>query len=400
MQTQQDLSFAYSLSVVRQVGNPKKEPTLEANVDCVKRGFFMSRFKDTWDEEVEKINLALDEFLSKKREAALHMGPIHDQYYANIKEYIMRGGKRLRPLAVIMAHKAVKRDIEVEYLYRAACSLEILHNGSLLHDDLIDHDETRRGGPTFHARYRDWYKDQIDSRPEKAADFGMTLAILGGDSLINLGSEAINASELKPEVSMNLLDLYQKGFSDLVEGVLLEMTMINNPDVDEATYMEMVYRKTATLFQKALEMGAIVAGAGEAQLDAFREFGSKVGQAFQMQDDILGSFGDEAVTGKSASGDIREAKKTMLLIQALRRSNPEQKKTLETLLGKDDMTEDEVDKVRTVFRDSGALEATEAIRDKLLQEAQSALKNTEPPLDPEYLEFLISLSEFLTTRAF
>jgi geranylgeranyl diphosphate synthase type I len=154
----------------------------------------MSKFKETWDEEVEKINTALDEFLSKKREAALHMGSVHDQYYTNIKEYIMRGGKRLRPLAVIAAHKAVKRDIDVKHLYRAACSLEILHNGSLLHDDLIDHDETRRGGPTFHARYRDWYKDQIDAKPDKAADFGMTLAILGGDSLINLGSEAINAS--------------------------------------------------------------------------------------------------------------------------------------------------------------------------------------------------------------
>ncbi len=216
----------------------------------------------------------------------------------------------------------------------------------------------------------------------------------------NLGSEAINASELKPEVSIKLLDLYQKGFSDLVEGVLLEMAMINNPNVDEDTYMEMVYRKTATLFQKALEMGGIVAEASEAQLDAFREFGSKVGQAFQMQDDILGSFGDEAVTGKSASGDIREAKKTMLLIQALRKSNPKQKKVLETLLGKDDLTVDEVEEVRTVFRESGALESTEAIRDKLLQEAQTALKNTDPPLDSEYLEFLIMLSEFLTTRTF
>jgi geranylgeranyl diphosphate synthase type I len=359
----------------------------------------MSRFKEIWKEEVEKINAALDEFVTMKQETAHHMGPAHDQYYENIKEY-MQGGKRLRPLAIVVAHKAVKRDIEARHLYRAACSLEILHNGSLLHDDLIDHDETRRGRPTFHAWYREWYRNQFSAKPEKAADFGMTLAILGGDSLINLGAEAINASELKPEVGIKLLDFYQKGFSDLVEGVLLEMTMINAPEVDEDTYMEMVYRKTATLFQKALQMGATIAGASEAQLDAFSQFGIKVGRAFQMQDDIIGSFGDEAVTGKSTSGDIREAKKTMLLIQALRRSNPEQKKTLESLLGKEDMTDDEVDMVRTVFRDSGALEATEAIRDKLLQEAQDALKNADPPLDPEYLEFLIKLSEFLTTRAF
>ncbi|MFW9845449.1 MAG: polyprenyl synthetase family protein [Candidatus Thorarchaeota archaeon] len=360
----------------------------------------MSRFEEIWNEEVEKINAALDEFILMKRERASHMGSIHDEYYDNIKEYIMRGGKRLRPLAIVVAHKAVKKKIEVEHLYRAACSLEILHNGSLLHDDLIDHDETRRGGPTFHARYREWFKDHFGESPDRAADFGMTLAILGGDSLINLGAEAINASELSPEISVKLLDFYQKGFSDLVEGVLLEMTMIKDPTVEESTYMEMVYRKTATLFQKALQMGATIAGASDSQLEAFSEFGVKVGQAFQMQDDILGSFGDEEVTGKSAEGDIREAKKTMLLIKTLKLASPDQKENLLKHLGKEGMSSEEVEKVRTIFRDSGALKATEEIRDRLLKDAQDALKNANPPLDPEYLQFLLDLSVFLTTRAF
>ncbi|MFX1331299.1 MAG: polyprenyl synthetase family protein [Promethearchaeota archaeon] len=360
----------------------------------------MSRFEEIWKEEVEKINAALNEFIRLKKERASHMGVIHDEYYDNIKEYIMRGGKRLRPLAIIVAHKAVKKEIEVEHLYRAACSLEILHNGSLLHDDLIDHDETRRGGPTFHARYREWFKDHFGSTPERAADFGMTLAILGGDSLINLGAEAINASKLSPDIGMKLLNYYQQGFSDLVEGVLLEMTMIKDPTVEEATYMEMVYRKTATLFQKALQMGATVAGATDSQLEAFSEFGTKVGQAFQMQDDILGSFGEEEVTGKSAEGDIREAKKTMLLIKALELSNPEQRNILQDLLGKEGMKGVDVESVRSIFRESGALNATEEIRDRLLNEAQFALKNATPPLDPQYLEFLLELSVFLTTRAF
>ncbi|MFW9802491.1 MAG: polyprenyl synthetase family protein, partial [Candidatus Thorarchaeota archaeon] len=153
-------------------------------------------------------------------------------------------------------------------------------------------------------------------------------------------------------------------------------------------------------FQKALQMGATVAGASDSQLEAFSEFGSKVGQAFQMQDDILGSFGDEEVTGKSAEGDIREAKKTMLLIKALELAKPDQKKTLQSLLGKEGMTGEDVEKVRTIFRESGALEATEGIRDRLLNDAQSALKNASPPLDTEYLEFLLELSVFLTTRAF
>ncbi|MFX0107889.1 MAG: polyprenyl synthetase family protein, partial [Candidatus Hodarchaeota archaeon] len=245
-----------------------------------------------------------------------------------------------------------------------------------------------------------WLKSQFGAKEEKANDFGMTMAILGGDSLINLGSEAISQSELDLDVALQCLRWYQMGFSDLVEGVLLEMMMIRDPEVPIETYLEMVRLKTATLFQKALLFGAKMAGASDSQLDGFSEFGVKVGQAFQVQDDILGSFGDEAETGKSSSGDIREGKKTMLLIQALKLSNADQRKVLDDLLGKDDMTEEEVEKVRQVFKKSGALDATKELMERLLREGQAALKNANPPLKPRFLEFLLELSEFLTSRAF
>ncbi|MFW9769638.1 MAG: polyprenyl synthetase family protein, partial [Candidatus Thorarchaeota archaeon] len=181
----------------------------------------MSEYLDILKEEVKTIEIALRNFLDNKINEAAHLSTWHKQYYENIKEYMTRGGKRLRPVLVVVGYKAVKEKVDIDHLYRAACSVEILHNGSLLHDDLIDHDETRRGGKTFHATYRDIHLDR-DGNEESAFDYGMTMAILGGDSLINLGAAAITAAELDDDVSALCHHFYEFSFQNLVDGVLLE----------------------------------------------------------------------------------------------------------------------------------------------------------------------------------
>jgi len=348
--------------------------------------------------ELAAVNKALEEFLDTRLEKAKSLGPSHIQYYGNIKEYLMRGGKRFRPIAVAIACKAVGGQIDKKSLYRTACSVEILHNASLLHDDLIDHDETRRGGPTFHARYREWYKSSISQDVEKAIHFGMTAAILGGDTLMNLGAMAITESDLEPDVGMPCLGYYQKSFEELVEGVLLEMTMIDNPNTTSEMYLEMIRMKTAVLLEKSLLMGGAIARASKSQMNALSEYGVKVGQAFQIQDDILGSFGDESKTGKAADGDIREGKKTFLLLEALRLCDAEQKKTLEKFLGDDKITDSEVEQVRGVFRESGALESAGKMMNMLLSEGQNALDSAEPSFKETYKQFMLYLSNFLVKR--
>ncbi|MDF1539642.1 MAG: polyprenyl synthetase family protein [Candidatus Thorarchaeota archaeon] len=357
----------------------------------------MSSFMEIWDDEVEKVNAALSSYLDWKIDRVSKLGEWHVQFYENMKEYLMRGGKRLRPVLVVVGYKAVKPEIEIEHLYRAGCSIEALHNGSLLHDDLIDHDETRRGGKTFHAKYRDMYKEKR-SDSNKAKDYGMTMAILGGDALINMGSMFISDSNLPAEVTAECLKLYQTSYENLADGVMLEMTMIDQPDTTPEIYLEMIALKTAVLFDNSLSMGATIAGATESQISALSEFGVKVGQAFQIQDDILGSFGDESVTGKSTDGDIREGKKTMLVLKAYQLATAEQRSILDSLLGNSNMTSDEVTKVREIFSESGALAETKNLMEQLLSEGQSALDRAEPALTPKYKEFLIALSEFLTKR--
>ncbi len=359
----------------------------------------MNDYEAIVKEEQQRVNDALSKYLDSKIEQVSRLGDWHTKYYANIREYIMRGGKRLRPILVAIGYKAIREVVDIDHLYRAACSVEILHNGSLLHDDLIDHDETRRGGKTFHATYRDWYKNRSKNM-EKAQDFGMTMAILGGDSLLNMGAEAISESQLDPEIEVKCQRLYQTAFQYLADGVMLEMTMMNQKDTSPGTYLEMVAMKTAVLFEKSLLMGATLANATESQLNALQEYGIKVGQAFQMQDDILGTFGDEEITGKPADGDIREGKKTMLVILAYRNANEEQRNLLENLLGKEGMNDDEVEQVRQLFRDTGALRETEDLMMDLLGKGQDALEATIPPLIERYKNFLLNLSQFLVERKY
>jgi geranylgeranyl pyrophosphate synthase len=359
----------------------------------------MSGYLDDLKGEIETIVRTLERFLNSKIKQVSAYSAWHKQYYENVKEYIMRGGKRLRPVLVVLGYKTIKSENIPENLYTAACSVEILHNGSLLHDDLIDHDETRRGGKTFHATYRDLYFDRSGNK-EASDDFGMTMAILGGDSLINLGAEVITAANLEPEVAVQCHHYYEFAFQNLVDGVLLEMNMITDPNATPKMYLQMVRMKTAVLFDRSLMMGARIAHATESQVSALEEFGIKVGQAFQVQDDILGSFGEEELTGKSSSGDIREAKRTLLVFEAYVRANPDQRKELDELLGKPGMSDDEVERVRNIFRETGALESCQNQMEELLKTGQKDLNKAQPPLVQKYKEFLIGLSEFLIQREY
>lgn len=358
----------------------------------------MSDYEAIMDEEVERVNEALADYFDLRIKEIGRLGPIHKQYYSVVKEYLTRGGKRLRPVLVVGGYKAVRGSDAPKNLYLASCSVELLHNGSLLHDDLIDHDETRRGGKTIHAYYRDWFRDKTSSSKDKAEDFGMAMAILGGDSLLNMGAEVITSARLDAETTVRCLQYYQSAYHDLADGVLLEMNLVQQPQTPADIYLDMIRMKTAVLLEKSLLIGGVIAGATTSQLGALSEFGTKVGQAFQIQDDILGSFGDEEVTGKPADGDIREGKKTLLVIEAFNRADSEQKRVMKDLLGKGDMSSEEVDSVRNVFRETGALDKARDTMEQLLDEGQSALQQAEPAFDKKYQQFLLYLSEFLIHR--
>ena len=209
------------------------------------------------------------------------------------------GGKRIRPSFVLMAYNLFHDD--VDRILPVATALETYHNYTLLHDDLMDKADMRRGRPTVHKKWDD------------------NTAILSGDTMLVLAYEHLakcDTKYLKPA-----LDLFTETALEVSEGQQFDMEFETRNDVAEEEYIEMIRLKTSVLLACALKMGAVVAGASDADANALYAFGEKVGLAFQLQDDLLDVYGDPKVFGKAIGGDITSNKKTFMLINAFNRAD-------------------------------------------------------------------------------
>lgn len=219
--------------------------------------------------------------------------------YDPIEYVLAAGGKRIRPSFVLMAYNLFHDD--VDRILPVATALETYHNYTLLHDDLMDKADMRRGRPTVHKKWDD------------------NTAILSGDTMLVLAYEHLakcDTKYLKPA-----LDLFTETALEVSEGQQFDMEFEMRNDVAEEEYIEMIRLKTSVLLACALKMGAVVAGASDADANALYAFGEKVGLAFQLQDDLLDVYGDPKVFGKAIGGDITSNKKTFMLINAFNRAD-------------------------------------------------------------------------------
>ena len=219
--------------------------------------------------------------------------------YDPIEYVLAAGGKRIRPSFVLMAYNLFHDD--VDRILPVATALETYHNYTLLHDDLMDKADMRRGRPTVHKKWDD------------------NTAILSGDTMLVLAYEHLakcDTKYLKPA-----LDLFTETALEVSEGQQFDMEFETRNDVAEEEYIEMIRLKTSVLLACALKMGAVVAGASDADANALYAFGEKVGLAFQLQDDLLDVYGDPKVFGKAIGGDITSNKKTFMVINAFNRAD-------------------------------------------------------------------------------
>ena len=219
--------------------------------------------------------------------------------YDPIEYVLAAGGKRIRPSFVLMAYNLFHDD--VDRILPVATALETYHNYTLLHDDLMDKADMRRGRPTVHKKWDD------------------NTAILSGDTMLVLAYEHLakcDTKYLKPA-----LDLFTETALEVSEGQQFDMEFETRNDVAEEEYIEMIRLKTSVLLACALKMGAVVAGASDTDANALYAFGEKVGLAFQLQDDLLDVYGDPKVFGKAIGGDITSNKKTFMLINAFNRAD-------------------------------------------------------------------------------
>ena len=339
--------------------------------------------------EVGKINEVISNFLDGREFTKEDDFVVH--YYNTIKKYILSGGKRLRPFLVIQAYKGLAEN-PTDDIYKPSLCVELLHNASLIHDDIIDQDDTRRGNPSFHYIFQNYYRSH-NYQFASPRHFGMTMGILGGDSTFFIGLESLQSS-FPAALNEKAIALYCRAFHEICDGVLMEMNFVQLPDVNEKQYMKMISLKTAALIEKALLIGGTYAKASQDQMGLLSSYAINLGNAFQIKDDLLGSFGDESKTGKPSDGDIKEGKKTLLLLKSIEKASPDELGFLKQKLGAKDMTENDVEKVREIFTSSGAVDYSENMIEHYSTEAIKAINSLGDSLKPAQASIFKALVDF------
>ncbi len=271
--------------------------------------------------------------------------------YEPAEYFLGIGGKRMRPVACLMGNELF--DEIHEDSWKIANAVELFHNFTLMHDDIMDDASLRRGKQTVFARN------------------GANAAILSGDVMLIRAYEYLN--DISPELLQPVLALFNKTAREVCEGQQYDMDFEKMDGVSLEAYIEMIKLKTSVLLAASLEMGAIIGGATKSNCNHVYGFGKNLGIAFQIQDDYLDCFGDPEKFGKEVGGDIRRNKKTFLLIKALEKVDGAQKAELERLLANDDANK--VEKVLAVYIDCGvdkwAKDLQQQYADKALQHLDS-----------------------------
>jgi geranylgeranyl diphosphate synthase type II len=297
------------------------------------------------------------------------------ELYEPVRYTLSLGGKRIRPALVILACDLFEGT--VESALKPAVAIEVFHNFTLLHDDIMDRSELRRGHPTVHEKY------------------GENVAILSGDVMSILASRLMNQA---PGVVLNLVhEVFTKTAMQVCEGQQMDMNFEKLLTVSEEEYLNMIELKTAVLIAASLKIGAILGGSSQKDAEDLYEFGRNMGLAFQVQDDLLDSYGDQALTGKKPGCDIVDNKKTFLMIRALEKAKPSQKKELTSWLTKKDFDKEEkISAVTDIFDSLKIREITEErIRD-FYEQALSSLERLNRP--GERKQELRNFASFLMTR--
>lgn len=287
-----------------------------------------------------------------------------DELYAPIRYVLSLGGKRIRPTFLIMAYNMYADDIES--VFTTAAGMEIFHNFTLLHDDLMDKADMRRGKATVHKKWDE------------------NAAILSGDGMLVLAYRYLSMTK-GPGVE-KILDLANETFTGIMEGQQYDMEFESRDDVTEQEYIEMIRLKTSVLLAACVRMGAELGGASEPDSRLLYEFGEKIGLAFQLQDDLLDVYGDAAVFGKKIGGDILCNKKTYLYINAYRLADRQQREELDRWAVYDGNDPDsKIRGVRAIYDAVGVKALSEVLIGSYFDEAMALLDDVNLPAERKSL---------------
>jgi len=301
--------------------------------------------------------------------------------YAASNHLINAGGKRLRPFLVLKSCELTGGWREDAL--KVAVAIELVHNFSLVHDDIMDNDDKRRGVPTVHVKW------------------GIPMALLSGDMLFAKAYDAIVSSaktrKIPPRRILKVFEVVTDATISLCEGQALDMLFEERSDVSEREYLDMIGKKTAALIEAAAKSGALIGNATYKQVEALGRFGRYAGVGFQIMDDVLGLTADEKVLGKPVGSDIREGKRTMILINALSKADASHRGQILSVLGNKVASSDKVEDVIELIQSLGSVDYAAKMAEKFIEKAKSQLTIFPPSANKEVL---LNLCDYIISRKY
>jgi geranylgeranyl diphosphate synthase type I len=343
----------------------------------------------------EKLDRELNRWLADKRQAA---GGFREavELIDGVGQLVLQGGKRLRPALVYYTYRACGGPSDAEVL-PLSLAVELLHTYLLIHDDIMDHAEVRRGQPAAHVRFR--HAHEARGFHGDSQDFGNSVAILLGDLAHTWAVELFTGVQLDSgHRSRELTRCFSAMSEEVIGGQYLELLVAQRREAREQELLRVLRLKSGCYTaERPIQLGALLAGAEESAIDGLSRYGTAVGEAFQLQDDLLGMFGDAGTVGKPVGEDLREGKFTFLIHHAFSAATPEQRRVLEAALGNPDLTAAEVAAAQQILEGTGAhRRVTEMVAERL-RDARAALDGVEK-LTPEGRLFCEGLLEYLWER--
>jgi geranylgeranyl diphosphate synthase type I len=315
----------------------------------------------------ESIDHEIEEAISTVNPKALRDSSVH---------LISAGGKKIRPSLAVLSCQAVGG--KSEYALKTAAAIELIHTFSLIHDDIMDKDDMRRGEPSVHVLW------------------GEPMAILAGDTLFSKAFEMVIQTKINDSSYKRVneaLAVVVDSCIKICEGQACDMSFEEKFDVKESEYMNMIYKKTAALIAAATKAGAIMGGGNPEQVEALSEYGRLIGLAFQIQDDYLDVVSDAESLGKPVGSDIVEGKMTLMVVKALAEASPEDKETLITILKENNP--ERVGEAISIFEKYGSIKYT---HDLALDNVRKAKELLDILDDSEAKDALLLIADFVLQR--
>jgi geranylgeranyl diphosphate synthase type II len=319
------------------------------------RSSVITRQQRTPEDSLAQVEKQLHIFLSSKIRQAGRIDPAYADFIQQVAAFVARGGKRVRPQLVVLAYQGLGGKKQTA-ITKVAASQELFHSFALIHDDIIDRDQTRWGGPNISGHYQSVfmnYMPDVDAR-----HFAESWALLAGDSCYGLCLEMLLNSGFDARLTQQSALILQRTLFAMLGGELLDTatSIFHESLLSERQLIEIARYKTSIYsFVTPLQIGALLAGGTASTLKQVAAFGHVAGIAFQLKDDILGVFGDEATTGKPSLSDIREGKQTVLMARAWQHTNSHQKLVLAKHFGNPKLSTDGLAQVKEVIVASGVL---------------------------------------------